>query len=126
VERSTPPPGRRKELPRGRTKTAQAVTIAVLIVALLIGIFVIQNTQSTDITFLFWTVNVPIASALLLAAVAGGALAFMVAYVRQWQFRRALTRERRVSGVAPPSAREVEGPDTTVASPREPGPPPAS
>lgn len=103
--------GNGHDLPRGRPKTAQAVTVAVLVVGLIIAIFVIQNTESHRITFLAWSANVPIAAALLLAAVLGGALAFLVAYVRQWQFRRALRRERST----PPPA------SVPVASPEHPG-----
>jgi uncharacterized integral membrane protein len=102
------------DLPHGRPKTAQAVTVAVLVVGLLIAIFVIQNTESANITFLAWSAKVPIAAALLLAAVLGGVLAFLVAYVRQWQFRRALRRERRTP---PPPSVPIGSSDPDAASP---------
>src|SRR5688572_3605104 len=93
--------------PRGRPKTAQAVTIALLLVGLLTAIFVIQNTADTQIEFLFWSAELPLAGALILAAVLGGTLAFLVAYIRYRQFKTALRQERR-QRVGPPSPREPE------------------
>ena len=78
-----------------RSKTLQIVTVFLLIVILLTAIFVLQNTQKTPIKFLWSTVEVPLSGALLLAAGLGGLLAFLVAYLRQRQFRKALRREQR-------------------------------
>ena len=118
MERSPSP--RRDELPRGRPKTAQAVTVAVLVVGLLMAVFVLQNTAQAKISFLVWSARLPMAAALLFAAVLGGLLAFLVAYVRQWQFRRALRRERRTPppsapSLAPPSPAGRDDPDASVA-----------
>lgn len=85
----------RRAMPGGRPRTAQAVTVALLIVVLLLAVFVLQNTQSTEIEFLVWSTSVPLAGALMLAAVLGGILAALVVYIRQRQFRRALVREQR-------------------------------
>ena len=78
-----------------RSKTLQGVTVVLLIVVLLTAIFVLQNTQKTPIKFLWLEVSVPLSGALLLAAALGGLLAFLVAYLRQRQFRKALRREQR-------------------------------
>jgi uncharacterized integral membrane protein len=87
-------------IPRGRTRTAQAITVALLILGLLTAIFVLQNTARTSVTFLFWSASVPLAGALLLAAVLGGILAFLMAFLRQRLFRRAIKREHRARDVA--------------------------
>ena len=79
--------------PGGRPKQAQGITIALLLVGLLTAIFVLQNTRSVRMRFLAWEASLPLAGALLLAVVLGGILAFLVAFVRQRQFRRALRRE---------------------------------
>ncbi|MDQ3878649.1 MAG: lipopolysaccharide assembly protein LapA domain-containing protein [Actinomycetota bacterium] len=82
--------------PAGAVKRAQGVTIALLIVGLLTAIFVLQNTNRVRMHFLFWSISTPLAGALLLAVVLGGLLAFLVAFVRQRQFRRAMKREHRL------------------------------
>ncbi len=82
--------------PAGAVKRAQGVTIALLLVGLLTAVFVLQNTDHVRMHFLFWSVSTPLAGALLLAVVLGGSLAFLVAFVRQRQFRRAMKREHRL------------------------------
>ena len=82
--------------PGPRTKQAQGITIALLLVGLLTAIFVLQNTESVDVKFLAWEAEVPLAGALLLAVVLGGLLAFLVAFVRQRQYKRALRKEHSV------------------------------
>lgn len=98
----------RNRVPGGRAKTAQAITGALLIVGLLLAIFVLQNTTDTEIEFLFWSASVPIAGALLLAAVLGGMFASLVVFVRQRQFRNALKAEqaRQRAPAEAPSARD--------------------
>lgn len=73
---------------RGRFQTAQTVVIALLAVGLLIGIFVFQNTTKAKVHFLFWSASIPLAGALILAAVLGGIFAFLVAFFRQRQRAR--------------------------------------
>jgi uncharacterized integral membrane protein len=82
--------------PRGRTKTAQGITITLLFVGLLTAIFVLQNTDSVPVRFLFWKTSAPLAGALLLAVVLGGILAFLVAFIRQRQYKRAMKKEHSV------------------------------
>ena len=77
--------------PRGRYKTAQAVVLALLIVGLLTAIFILQNTTRTEVHFLFWSGSVPLAGALILAAVLGGIFTFLVVFIRQ----RRIARESR-------------------------------
>ena len=84
---------RARQEPGEPTKTLQRVTAAILVLGLLTAIFVLQNTRDVTIEFLFWQTTVPLAAALLLATVLGGILAFLVAYIRQRQFRRALKRK---------------------------------
>lgn len=82
--------------PRGRTKAAQGITITLLLVGLLTAIFVLQNTDSVPVHFLFWKTSAPLAGALLLAVVLGGILAFLVAFIRQRQYKRAMKKEHSV------------------------------
>ncbi|MQB01729.1 MAG: DUF1049 domain-containing protein [Actinobacteria bacterium] len=78
----------RTTTPRGRYKTAQAVVVALLVVGLLTAIFIFQNTTRARVRFLFWSASVPLAGALILAAVLGGIIAFLVAFVRQRRIAR--------------------------------------
>jgi uncharacterized integral membrane protein len=82
--------------PRGRTRAAQGITIALLLVGLVTAIFVLQNTDSVEMHFLAWKASVPLAGALLLAVVLGGILAFLVAFIRQRQYKKAMRREHSV------------------------------
>ena len=75
----------------GRYKSAQAVVVALLIVGLLTGIFVFQNTTKAEVHFLFWSGSIPLAGGLILAAVLGGLFAFLITFVRQ----RRVTRDSR-------------------------------
>jgi uncharacterized integral membrane protein len=81
--------------PPGRIRGAQIILIVLLLVGLLVAIFVIQNTESANIDFLFWSARVSLAGALLLAAALGGIFGFLVTYLRQRQFRQAMRREHR-------------------------------
>jgi uncharacterized integral membrane protein len=74
----------------GRVRTAQAVTIALLAVGLATAIFVMQNTASARVHFLAWSASLPLAAALLLAAVLGGTFGFLVASLRARQLKRVL------------------------------------
>ncbi|MGH2732909.1 MAG: lipopolysaccharide assembly protein LapA domain-containing protein [Actinomycetota bacterium] len=78
----------------GRIRTAQAIMIALLVVGLGTAIFVMQNTAPARVHFLVWSASLPLAAALLLAAVLGGILAFLVASLRARQLKRALRGHR--------------------------------
>ena len=80
-------------IPKGRYRTAQAVVVALLVVGLLTGIFVFQNTTKAKVHFLFWTGSIPLAGALILAVALGGILVFLVTFFRQ----RRLAREKRTN-----------------------------
>ncbi len=89
------PEERGDDVPRGNIRTIQWIVAALLLVGLVTAIFVIQNTRSTRIDFLVWSGSFPVAGALLLAAVLGGMLGFLVAYLRQRQIAKAYRRHRR-------------------------------
>jgi uncharacterized integral membrane protein len=83
--------------PRGRPKAAwTTVTIGVLVAVVLI-VFIAQNTQKAEVSFLGWDGDVPLAVALLIAAVCGAAIVLLVGTVRIAQLRRAERRQRRRS-----------------------------
>jgi uncharacterized integral membrane protein len=79
---------------RSKWATAQTVVVALLIVGLLMAIFVLQNTDKSEVNFLFWSVDVPLSGALLLAAALGGIITFLVTYARRRAVLKRLSRSR--------------------------------
>jgi uncharacterized integral membrane protein len=89
-------PPRRGGVPRTRTRSGTAwlgiCTAAVALVVLVV--FMLQNTRSVDVTFLWMRGSVPLALALLTAGLAVAVLAMAVGEARVGQLRR-LARRRR-------------------------------
>lgn len=65
------------------------------VVLILLLVFVMQNTDTTTIYMFGWAWQLPVGVALLLAAIAGGLLTFLVGTVRILQLRRAAKRNLR-------------------------------
>jgi uncharacterized integral membrane protein len=101
VTRMAPAPvpatGVTQEGRRNRYRTLQAVVAALLVVGLLTAIFIFQNTTGAMVHFLFWSGSVPLSGALILSAVLGGTLAFLVVFIRQRRIARDLIRSERGS-----------------------------
>jgi uncharacterized integral membrane protein len=92
---ATPPvDARRGRVPRTRTAAAWLgiCTAAVILVVLIV--FMLQNTGSVAITFLWMHGNVPLALALLTAGVGVAITAMAVGEARIGQLRRAARRHR--------------------------------
>ena len=81
--------------PRGRPKAAWSGVTAGVLIALLLVIFIAQNTNKVEISFLGWDGDVSLAVALLVAAVCGAAVVLLVGTVRIAQLRRAERRQRQ-------------------------------
>lgn len=64
---------------------APLVGAALLLAA--VAVFVVQNSQSADIEFLFVSSELPLGIALLLAAAAGGAITALLGFVRRTRRR---------------------------------------
>lgn len=73
-----PPPQRRSISPK---------TVVVLILAALVGVFILQNRQSTTLTFISTDKSFPLWIVLLVTAVVGGILGQLV--------ERSIRKERR-------------------------------
>lgn len=85
-------------VPKGRARTAQISILALLLAALVTAVFVSQNTADAHVRFLVWALTIPLAAALLFAAALGGLLAYLIVYLRQAQFRRAVRKEHEAHG----------------------------
>ena len=75
-----------------RTSGFYAGVIGLGIVLILLIIFIAQNTRKTTVSFLAWDGQVPVAVAILIAAVAGLFLAGTAGSLRIMQLRRAAYR----------------------------------
>lgn len=85
----------RNPLRRTRTSATWIGVIVFAAVLVLMLIFILQNTQSVEISYFGATGHVSLAVAMLLAAVAGVLLAATAGSLRIWQLRRRMRSTRR-------------------------------
>ncbi|GAA5155421.1 hypothetical protein GCM10023340_40660 [Nocardioides marinquilinus] len=78
-----------------RTSGAWTGVVVALVLILLLVVFVLQNTDSAPVEFLWLDGNAPVAVLLLIAAAVGMAIAALVGSLRIMQLRRRIKRERR-------------------------------
>ena len=82
-------------LRRSRTSGAWVSVVIATVLLILLVVFIAQNTQRVEITFLGWDGTAPLSVALLIAAVAGVTLTAVAGSLRILQLRRRVRRERR-------------------------------
>lgn len=84
----------RREDPLRSSLTSRAwmATVGLAVVMLLLIIFIAQNTQRVEVSFLGWDGTPPLAVALLIAVAAGLLLAATAGALRIWQLRRRVRR----------------------------------
>ena len=90
------PPGL-DEPPLKLTRAAALWTslIAGFLILIVLLIFIAQNTDSVEMSFLGWHWSLPLGVQILLAAVCGGLLTVAVGTARIFQLRRAAKRNLR-------------------------------
>ncbi len=88
-------PGSADPLRRSRTSGFWAAIVALGVVLVLLIVFIAQNTQSVEISFLGWTGNAPLSVAMLISAVAGLFLAVVGGTLRIVQLRRRVGRLKK-------------------------------
>jgi uncharacterized integral membrane protein len=81
-------------LRRSRTSGAWLGVVAAAVLLLLLVVFIAQNTQDVQISFLWVDGSAPLSVALLIAAVIGIALTAVVGTLRILQLRRRVRRDR--------------------------------
>jgi uncharacterized integral membrane protein len=82
-------------LPRTRTgATWLAICVAAVLLVVLI-VFMLQNTRTVEVTFLGMHGSLPLAMALLVAAVGAAIVTMVVGAARTTQLRRLSRRRRR-------------------------------
>lgn len=88
----SPEPSRR--VPGSRAGRAWVGISAGTLLAVLLIIFLVQNTGSTEISFLWMTTSTPLAVALLIAAVGSVLLTLIIGTARIAQLRRLIRKPR--------------------------------
>lgn len=88
---STSPPAR---IPRTRTGAAWIAICTAALTFVVLIVFMLQNTRSVEVTFLWMHGTLPLALALFIAAVGAAILAMVVGAARITQLRRTFRRQR--------------------------------
>ena len=95
TEASAPPSGPAKDpLRRSRTSNAWLAVVGLAVLLLLLVIFIAQNTQDVEVSFLGWDGRAPLSVSLLVAALVGIVLAVVAGSLRILQLHRRVRRVR--------------------------------
>ena len=101
-----------------RAAAAWLATAAALVVLALLIVLILQNQEMVEVHYLGLSGSLPLGTALLIAAVAGGVIVMIVGVVRLTQLRVTARRARRrqagaAGAAAAPGPRAPGGPGTT-------------
>jgi uncharacterized integral membrane protein len=88
---------RRDPLRGSRTSGTWAAVLLLTVVLILLAIFILQNTQRVEVSFLGWSGHPPLSAALLIAAAGGAVLVASAGALRILQLRRRVKRERKAA-----------------------------
>ena len=102
---ATPPTGRQHVVRSTRMSRVWSEIILFALVLLVLLIFILQNGQRVKVSFLGAHGHLPLAVAMLLAAVAGALLLAIPGIGRMVQLREGGRRHRNAEGQIPPPAR---------------------
>jgi uncharacterized integral membrane protein len=91
---SADPASTKDPLRRSRTSGTWGAVVGFAVLLLLLVVFIAQNTQDVQVSFLWWDGKSPLAVSLLLASAVGILLAVVAGSLRIWQLRRRVRRSR--------------------------------
>ncbi|MEO8744114.1 MAG: lipopolysaccharide assembly protein LapA domain-containing protein [Candidatus Dormiibacterota bacterium] len=94
-----PLPGER----RTRLSGAWTAVVIGLVALIVILVFILQNQQKVEVSFLFLSGHLPLAVALLFAMILGALIVVAFGAARILQLRMVAGRARRKGSVAPPT-----------------------
>ena len=77
-----------------RTSGFWFAALLLVLVLLLLAVFILQNTQKVQVSFLGWDGTAPLAATLLIATVAGALVVAAAGALRILQLRRRVKRQR--------------------------------
>ncbi|MFI2231329.1 LapA family protein [Nocardia testacea] len=81
---------RRKEVEKSRVGNAWVALIVAALLGIVLLIFILQNSESTEVEMLFWNFSLPLGVTILLSVIAGALVMALVGGVRIVQLRRAV------------------------------------
>lgn len=87
-------PEQPQKLAHTRTAGTWAAVVVATVTLIVLLVFILQNLQTTSVTFLGLTGDLPVGVALLLAAAIGGLLVALVGAARILQLRRTARKPR--------------------------------
>lgn len=93
-EPAAPPPPAKDPLRHSRTSHAWVSVVVLAVLLLLLVIFIAQNTQGVEVSFLGWDGRAPLAVSMLVASLVGILLAVVAGSLRILQLRRRVRRDR--------------------------------
>ena len=79
-----------------RTSGFWVAVLVLVLLLLLLAVFILQNTQQVQVSFLGWDGKAPLAATLLIAAVTGALVVAAAGALRILQLRRRVKRQRTV------------------------------
>jgi uncharacterized integral membrane protein len=77
-----------------RTSGFWSAVLVLVVLLLLLAVFILQNTQDVQVSFLGWSGSAPLAASLLIAAVTGALVVAAAGALRILQLRRRVKRQR--------------------------------
>jgi uncharacterized integral membrane protein len=80
-----------------RTSGTWGAVLLLTVVLILLAIFILQNTQRVEVSFLGWSGEPPLSAALLIAAAGGAVLVAASGALRILQLRRRVKRDRKAA-----------------------------
>ena len=89
------PPSSKEGVGHTRTSGIWAAVVALVVLLVLLAVFVLQNVQEVEVSYLGWEGRAPLASALLIAAASGALIAVVAGTLRILQLRRRVRRAQR-------------------------------
>ncbi|MEV3962354.1 lipopolysaccharide assembly protein LapA domain-containing protein [Nocardia sp. NPDC050193] len=84
---------RRKGVEKSRVGNAWVALIVAALLGIVLLIFILQNSESTQVEMLFWNFSLPLGVTILLSVIAGALVMALVGGVRIVQLRRAVHRD---------------------------------
>ena len=84
---------RQKGVEKSRVGNAWIALIVAALLGIVLLIFILQNSESTEVEMLFWNFSLPLGVTILLSVIAGALVMALVGGVRIVQLRRAVHRD---------------------------------
>ena len=78
-----------------RTSGIWIAVVTLIVVLILLAVFILQNTNTVEISYFGWTGTAPLSASLLIAAAGGALLVAAAGALRILQLRRRVKRDRK-------------------------------